>query len=55
MPDDLHPEADTDSSPEEEVPVEQLLSRIKFSRDTLDLVDAAQQLIEQSRRRRDSA
>ncbi len=55
MPDDLRPDADTDTSPEEEVPAEQLVSRIKTSRDTPDLVDAAQRLIEQSRRRREEA
>ncbi len=55
MPDDLHPDADTDSSSEEEVPVEQLVSRIKSTRDTPDMVEAAQKLIDQSRQRRDSA
>jgi hypothetical protein len=55
MPDDLHPEVDTDSSPQEDVPVEQLISRIKTSRDTPDMVDAVQKLIEQSRRRREDA
>jgi hypothetical protein len=37
------------------LPVEQLVSRIKTSRATTDLTDAAQQLIEQSRRRRDNS
>jgi hypothetical protein len=54
MPEDLHPDSDTGPAPDEDLPVEQLVSRIKTSRATTDLADAAQQLIEQSRRRRDS-
>jgi hypothetical protein len=54
-PEDLHPDSDTGPAPDEELPVEQLVSRIKTSRATTDLTDAAQQLIEQSRRRRDNS
>ena len=54
MPEDLHPDSDTGAAPDEDLPVEQLVSRIKTCRTTTDLADAAQQLIEQSRRRRDS-
>lgn len=54
MPEDLHPNTDSAAAPDEEAPVEQLIERIKSSRDTADTADAAQELIEQSRRRRNS-
>jgi hypothetical protein len=53
MPEDLHLETDAGPAHEDEVPAEQLVMRIKSSRDTTDMVDGAQKLIEPSRRRRD--
>lgn len=53
MPEDLHPDSDMRPTPDEDLPVEQLVSRILTSRATTDLADAAQQLIKQTRRRRD--
>jgi hypothetical protein len=53
MPEDLHLETDAGPAHEDEVPAEQRVMPIKSSRGTTDMVDAAQELIEQSRRRRD--
>jgi len=54
MPEESHLAADLGPAHDEEVPAEQLVLRIKSSRDTTDMVDAAQELIGQSRRRRGS-
>jgi hypothetical protein len=55
MSDDAHLEEESLSNSDDDVPVDQLVTRIKSSRATSDTADAAQQLIDKSRRRRESA
>jgi hypothetical protein len=52
MPEDAHCQSEILPSADDDVPVEQLVTRIKSSRATANTADAAQQVIEKSRRRR---
>jgi len=54
MPEDAHRESEILPGTDDDVAVEQHITRIKSSRATADTEGAAQQLIEKARRRREA-